>query len=596
MQLGDSEEPPELSGLSLGIPTSRSTRTLRAGADSTKPTDTEMERGLSGGSVESGFTDPDEKAVKQTGDQGGSVLAGVQFPPHRRSNTAEEESILPPETPPRRHGASLPRSATRKSENKPLPIFPAALQRSPPLGLEEENSGQGLTWGGQQRGRRDSDAAVSESLSSSVKKKVKRQSWNPFKSSIRREPSPAQDGQHQHSASLSASPRDKPSLDLSRSMMPASQVPVTPAARAEVVVADANPDNKKHKRAQSSLSLAFGFPRAFSRTTSARSKLQKNPSASSSTLSLVSVNEGNGIISTSPPTLQLEIPRATPFRTGSGGSDPVEELASAHSGGSSRQSETQRAQAISPTLEMPPPPPPVVRQRVTSPGHESRPSDGSSNLTQSSHEMSSRSNSRSNSSSAYTQGGSSILSAEDRAASRRFFAMSRKGSESTQSSEASMAGTSFDSHGRKTSLDLSGTSRPSPISSSNFVLDHQRRSSAQATKDHRLVNSDSIATIQVQKQQAKPTPPPKSPFLSGKENMSARDDKETTTEQAAEGHRPSMGIKSQSETFVRRNSLGDLRIPSRISQAQQGLRTNIGLVRDFAQGIGGESRHIQPPA
>ncbi|KAF6767418.1 hypothetical protein PSEUBRA_004748 [Kalmanozyma brasiliensis GHG001] len=35
----------------------------------------------------------------------------------------------------------------------------------------------------------------------------------------------------------------------------------------------------------------------------------------------------------------------------------------------------------------------------------------------------------------------------------------------------------------------------------------------------------------------------------------------------------------------RRNSLGDLKIPSRISQAQTGIRNNINLVRDFAKGI-----------
>lgn len=32
----------------------------------------------------------------------------------------------------------------------------------------------------------------------------------------------------------------------------------------------------------------------------------------------------------------------------------------------------------------------------------------------------------------------------------------------------------------------------------------------------------------------------------------------------------------------RRNSLGDLKIPARISQAQVGLRRDLGMVREFA--------------
>ena len=37
----------------------------------------------------------------------------------------------------------------------------------------------------------------------------------------------------------------------------------------------------------------------------------------------------------------------------------------------------------------------------------------------------------------------------------------------------------------------------------------------------------------------------------------------------------------------RRNSLGDLKIPARISQAQVGLRGDLGLVREFASSVEG---------
>jgi hypothetical protein len=38
-------------------------------------------------------------------------------------------------------------------------------------------------------------------------------------------------------------------------------------------------------------------------------------------------------------------------------------------------------------------------------------------------------------------------------------------------------------------------------------------------------------------------------------------------------------------TPLRRNSLGDLKIPARISQAQVGLRRDLGMVREFANKI-----------
>lgn len=48
--------------------------------------------------------------------------------------------------------------------------------------------------------------------------------------------------------------------------------------------------------------------------------------------------------------------------------------------------------------------------------------------------------------------------------------------------------------------------------------------------------------------------------------------------------RPSSSASSHKRA-TRRNSLSDLKIPSRISKAQDGLRNNINLVRDFAKGI-----------
>ena len=41
----------------------------------------------------------------------------------------------------------------------------------------------------------------------------------------------------------------------------------------------------------------------------------------------------------------------------------------------------------------------------------------------------------------------------------------------------------------------------------------------------------------------------------------------------------------EEKTVLRRNSLGDLKIPARISQAQVGIRRDLGMVRDFAQNV-----------
>ncbi|KAJ3757369.1 hypothetical protein F5880DRAFT_1443643, partial [Lentinula raphanica] len=44
----------------------------------------------------------------------------------------------------------------------------------------------------------------------------------------------------------------------------------------------------------------------------------------------------------------------------------------------------------------------------------------------------------------------------------------------------------------------------------------------------------------------------------------------------------SMPAASVSANVPRRNSLGDLKIPARISQAQVGLRRDLGMVKEFA--------------
>ncbi|KIN99197.1 hypothetical protein M404DRAFT_155639 [Pisolithus tinctorius Marx 270] len=54
----------------------------------------------------------------------------------------------------------------------------------------------------------------------------------------------------------------------------------------------------------------------------------------------------------------------------------------------------------------------------------------------------------------------------------------------------------------------------------------------------------------------------------------------------------SLGRTSQAPTpnvsVPRRNSLGDLKIPARISQAQIGLKRDLGMVREFAASVDSE--------
>jgi hypothetical protein len=49
---------------------------------------------------------------------------------------------------------------------------------------------------------------------------------------------------------------------------------------------------------------------------------------------------------------------------------------------------------------------------------------------------------------------------------------------------------------------------------------------------------------------------------------------------------------SRSSSTLRRSSLGDLKIPARISMAQTGLRNNLGMLREFATKVDGENAAI----
>ncbi|KAF7322361.1 hypothetical protein HMN09_00013900 [Mycena chlorophos] len=56
----------------------------------------------------------------------------------------------------------------------------------------------------------------------------------------------------------------------------------------------------------------------------------------------------------------------------------------------------------------------------------------------------------------------------------------------------------------------------------------------------------------------------------------------------ANGHVPNLSAQNTGSTgsgAMRRNSLGDLKIPARISQAQHGLRRDLGMVREFARNV-----------
>ncbi|KAF9519001.1 hypothetical protein BS47DRAFT_1288797, partial [Hydnum rufescens UP504] len=51
---------------------------------------------------------------------------------------------------------------------------------------------------------------------------------------------------------------------------------------------------------------------------------------------------------------------------------------------------------------------------------------------------------------------------------------------------------------------------------------------------------------------------------------------------------PSLLSTSFSTGHLRRSSLGDLKIPPRISMAQTGLKNNLGMVREFANKVEGK--------
>ncbi|KAF8625459.1 hypothetical protein AX17_006860 [Amanita inopinata Kibby_2008] len=79
----------------------------------------------------------------------------------------------------------------------------------------------------------------------------------------------------------------------------------------------------------------------------------------------------------------------------------------------------------------------------------------------------------------------------------------------------------------------------------------------------------------------KQTTPKKRPLTPGKSPSSPQ-----SASLGRSAYSPGRDNESPSEkTTVRRNSLGDLKIPARISQAQVGLRRDLGMVREFATSV-----------
>ncbi len=119
--------------------------------------------------------------------------------------------------------------------------------------------------------------------------------------------------------------------------------------------------------------------------------------------------------------------------------------------------------------------------------------------------------------------------------------------------------------------------KPSTEADSNTVPKRPSSSAAVLQSTQTTQNGDRIRAV--------PTPPPKSPLRGNGGHKAEHSSGQSST---SSSERPKLGTKSQSEAFLRRNSMGDLRIPKRISQAQQGIRANMTFVRDFAAGVNGK--------
>ena len=463
-----------------------------------------------------------------------------------------ETSLL---TPPRRKGASLPRRGLDKSPQHPPASaiqFPSSMPSTSPT---KPARGEALHM--QQQGPPNS---MLDEQMQVFKKLSHRQSWNPFKSVTKRDPSPGPTTTTGHAGNNSPQLPGSPG-----GAFPST--PTDPAAQGD--------DKKKHKRTQSSLSLAFGFARPFARTNSGtRVGSNVNASSSSLCLSLSGVSEDDTERHRTQPQATTTSKSSRPSPSLSNGS--VEELGPSPVSPALKDSWSR----LPPPSEMTPPPRSRSKARVYT--HTSGPSDGSSSRTQSSHGY----HSSQNNSSIYTTGSTSPVMREGKPAGS---GPARKGSESERSETATSLESDTSPAIKQDDSGGSDAASRTGAGSGNLMTASSQRS----TPDHVLAHapscdtialSGSLATISAaaadrNSSSALPLPPPRSPLRV--------DSKADLSLDSQDLQRPGMGAKSQSETFVRRNSLGDLRIPKRISQAQTGLRANIGFVKEFAQGIEG---------
>ncbi|KAF8334358.1 hypothetical protein F5887DRAFT_991430 [Amanita rubescens] len=117
-----------------------------------------------------------------------------------------------------------------------------------------------------------------------------------------------------------------------------------------------------------------------------------------------------------------------------------------------------------------------------------------------------------------------------------------------------------------------------------------QRSSSEAEVIYQPEDPDSHIIKPSLPQTPRKTGDPRTPPMSPKRSSPTSPGKGPTSPQSASlgrsAYSPTRKDGSPEEKSVlRRNSLGDLKIPARITQAQVGLRRDLGMVRDFAQNV-----------
>jgi hypothetical protein len=134
---------------------------------------------------------------------------------------------------------------------------------------------------------------------------------------------------------------------------------------------------------------------------------------------------------------------------------------------------------------------------------------------------------------------------------------------------------------------------PSPPRLPPFKKEHvQRRSRAYTTSNENQVVESSSSV------KSGAPPPPLSPnnnskllLLSPSSSSTSSPGKSSIHQSVSLGRSTGVNVGVGDETvggsggMGRRNSLGDLKIPVRISQAQVGLRRDLGMVREFANNV-----------